>query len=97
MEDMMPNDPPSSAPATHTSADRLAAAGLSIRAREPDDWPQFAELLALPKVRWGTLRLPFVSNDQYRKWLESPPEGMTRIVAILDGRIVGCAAAVMSA
>jgi len=91
MEDMMPNDPPSSAPAEPPSADRLAAAGLLIRAREPNDWPQFAELMQLPKVRWGTLRLPFVSNDQYRKWLESPPEGMTGIVAVLDERIVGCA------
>jgi putative acetyltransferase len=91
MEDMMPNDPPSSAPATHAPADKFAGAGLSIRAREPGDWPQFAELLELPKVRWGTLRLPFVSKDQYRKWLESPPEGMTGIVAVLDGRIVGCA------
>ena len=87
----MPNDPPSSAPAQHASADKFAVAGLSIRAREPDDWPQFAELLELPKVRWGTLRLPFASKDQYRKWLESPPEGMTGIVAVLDGRIVGCA------
>ena len=87
----MPNDPPSSAPAQHASADKFAVAGLSIRAREPDDWPQFAELLELPKVRWGTLRLPFASKDQYRKWLESPPEGMTGIVAVLDERIVGCA------
>jgi L-phenylalanine/L-methionine N-acetyltransferase len=91
MEDMMPNDPPNSAPAEHAPADKFAAAGLSIRAREPGDWPQFAELMQLPKVRWGTLRLPFVSNDQYRKGLESPPEGMTGIVAVLDGRIVGCA------
>jgi putative acetyltransferase len=91
MEDMMPNDPPSSAPATRAPADKLAVAGLSIRAREPGDLPQFAELLQLPKVRWGTLRLPFVSKDQYRKWLESPPDGMTGIVAVLDGQIVGCA------
>src|ERR1700722_4854478 len=91
MEDMMPNDPPSSAPATHAPADKFAGAGLSIRAREPGDWQEFAELLALPKVRWGTLRLPFVSKDQCRKWLESPPEGTTAIVAVLDGRIVGSA------
>jgi L-phenylalanine/L-methionine N-acetyltransferase len=91
MEDIMPNDPPSSAPAQHTPAERMAVAGLSIRAREPGDWPQFAELMQLPKVRWGTLRLPFASKDQCRKWLESPPEGMTGIVAVLDARIVGCA------
>jgi putative acetyltransferase len=88
MEETMPNDPPSSEPAKHKPA---AVAGLVIRAREPGDWREFAELLQLPKVRWGTLRLPFASKDQYRKWLENPPEGMTGIVAELDGRIVGCA------
>jgi putative acetyltransferase len=88
MEETMPNDPLSSEPATHKAA---AVAGLVIRAREPGDWREFAELLQLPKVRWGTLRLPFASKEQYRKWLESPPEGMTAIVAEFDGRIVGCA------
>jgi L-phenylalanine/L-methionine N-acetyltransferase len=81
----MPNDPLSPDHAKH------AVAGLVIRASEPADWREFAELMELPKVRWGTLRLPFGSKDQYRKWLESPPEGMTGIVAELDGRIVGCA------
>jgi putative acetyltransferase len=84
----MPNDPLSAEPAKHKAA---VVAGLVIRAREPGDWREFAELLQLPKVRWGTLRLPFASKEQYRKWLESPPEGMTGIVAQLDGRIVGCA------
>jgi putative acetyltransferase len=91
MEDTMPNDLLSSEPAKHRAAGSPALAGLAIRAREPGDWQEFAELLQLPKVRWGTLRLPFASKDQYRKWLESPPEGMTAIVAVLDGRIVGCA------
>jgi putative acetyltransferase len=91
MEDMMPSDPLNPMPAKHPAADTPAIAGLSIRAREPGDWQEFAELLQLPKVRWGTLRLPFTSKDQYRKWLESPSDGMTGIVAVLDGRIVGCA------
>jgi putative acetyltransferase len=91
MEDMMPNDPLAPEPAKHRADDRPVLAGLWIRAREPGDWQQFAELLELPKVRWGTLRLPFGRQDQYRKWLESPPDGMTGIVAVLDGRIVGCA------
>ena len=73
----MPNDPLGLEPAKPTAA----LAGLVIRAREPGDWREFAELLQLPKVRWGTLRLPFASKDQYRKWLESPPEAMTGIVA----------------
>ncbi len=48
-------------------------------------------LLALPKVRWGTLRMPFERNELWRKRLENPPEGMTGIVAELDGRLVGSA------
>ena len=87
----MPDNPTSPEPAKHRLTGNPAVAGLSMRAREAGDWPEFAALLALPKVRWGTLRLPFASSEQYRKWLESPPDGMTGIVAALDGRIVGCA------
>lgn len=64
-------------------------AGLTIRAREPSDWQEVAALMELPKVRWGTLRLPFTSKDQWRKTMENPPDGMTGIVAELDGRMVG--------
>jgi putative acetyltransferase len=95
MEDMMPskesNSDPSPVPPHGRPAARPAVAGLMIRAVEPGDLAGFAELMGLPKVRWGTRRLPFESQDQYRKWLESPPEGTTTIVAVLDGRIVGSA------
>jgi putative acetyltransferase len=74
----MPNAPLSAKPAPVT-----------IRAREPGDWQEFADLMALPKVRWGTLRLPFTSKEQWRKEMEGPVEGRTDIVAVLDGHIVG--------
>ena len=45
--------------------------------------------MALPKVRWGTLRMPFASREQTRKWLEGFSEANTGIVAVLDGRLVG--------
>jgi len=86
----MPNAPPHemiAEPRPGDSNPRLA--GLTIRAREPGDWQQIAALMDLPKVRWGTLRLPFTSKEQWRKVMEAPPEGMTGIVAELDGRIVG--------
>ncbi|HWN49304.1 MAG TPA: GNAT family N-acetyltransferase [Xanthobacteraceae bacterium] len=67
-------------------------AGLTIRAREPSDFEEIAALMNLPKVRWGTLRLPFTSKEQWRKMMENPPDGMTGIVAELDGRMVGNAA-----
>jgi L-phenylalanine/L-methionine N-acetyltransferase len=74
----MPNAPLSANPAPVT-----------IRAREPGDWQEFADLMALPKVRWGTLRLPFTSKEQWRKEMEGAVEGRIDIVAVLDGHIVG--------
>jgi L-phenylalanine/L-methionine N-acetyltransferase len=73
------------------SAARAQPAGLVIRAREPSDWEEIAALRALPRVRWGTLAMPFVSGDATRKFLENPPEGRIGIVAVLDGKIVGTA------
>jgi L-phenylalanine/L-methionine N-acetyltransferase len=67
------------------------AAGLIIRAREPSDWQEIAALTELPKVRWGTLRLPFTSKEQWRKLMENPSEERIGIVAVLDGRIIGSA------
>jgi L-phenylalanine/L-methionine N-acetyltransferase len=80
-----PDDPP---PATLA---RAQPAGLVIRAREPSDWPEIAALRQLPRVRWGTLAMPFESGDATRKFMESTPEGSTGIVATLDGHIVGAA------
>jgi len=65
--------------------------GLLIRAREPGDWQEIAALTELPKVRWGTLRLPYTRKDQWRKWMEDSPEERTGIVAVLEGRVVGSA------
>jgi putative acetyltransferase len=45
--------------------------------------------MELPKVRWGTLRLPFTSREQWRKMTENPSEDRTGIVAVLDGSIIG--------
>ena len=72
-------------------AARTQPAGLTIRAREPSDFQAITALRALPRVRWGTLALPFTSEETTRKFLETPAEGRTGIVAIMDGRIVGTA------
>ena len=69
--------------------DRLA--GLVIRAREPSDWREIYALTQLPRVRWGTLRLPYADPELTRKWLETPREGHVGIVAVLDECIVGSA------
>jgi putative acetyltransferase len=81
------NDPSDDPPL----AARAPPAALTIRAREPGDFQAIAALRALPRVRWGTLALPFTSEEATRKLLESPADGRTGIVAVLDGRIVGTA------
>jgi putative acetyltransferase len=91
MEEAVTTDAEPSRAAPPPPGGRPGAAGLTIRAREPDDWEAIADLMALPKVRFGTLRLPFVSRDATRKWMENPAEGHTGIVAVLEGRIVGSA------
>ena len=68
---------------------RAPPPGLIIRAREPSDWQEIAALLQLPRVRWGTLRLPSTSADETRKWLEKTSEGQAATVAVLDGRLEG--------
>jgi putative acetyltransferase len=73
------------------AAARARPAGLTLRAREPTDWQEVAALMQLPRVRWGTLRLPFVSAEETRKWMEKAPEGHVGVVAVLDGRLVGSA------
>jgi putative acetyltransferase len=76
----MPNDPAGAKPAPVT-----------IRAREPGDWQEIADLTSLPNVRFGTLRLPFTSRDHWRRLMEKPSDRVTSIVAVLDGRVVGVA------
>jgi L-phenylalanine/L-methionine N-acetyltransferase len=66
-------------------------AGLILRAQEPSDWAGIAALMNLPRVRWGTLQLPFSSGEHWRKRTENPTEDRTGIVAVLEGNIVGIA------
>jgi L-phenylalanine/L-methionine N-acetyltransferase len=65
---------------------------LVIRAREPADIDAVADLLQLPQVRYGTLRLPYRSRDEVRRALETPSEAITSLVATHDGEVVGSAA-----
>jgi putative acetyltransferase len=86
----MPN-PDKDKDAPPSAATRPPPPGLIIRAREPSDWQEMSALAQLPRVRWGTMRLPFTSADETRKWLEKTSEGHVATVAVLDGRLVGAA------
>jgi putative acetyltransferase len=63
-----------------------------IRAQEPDDAAAVTEVLNQPRVVWGTLQLPFASVEQRRRRMtESLTAGDLRLVAAIDGRVIGLA------
>jgi len=62
---------------------------IRIRAMNSADWRDLYEIWSDPRVCWGTLQMPFQSEDDVRKKVENPPEGMYRLVAEVDGRVVG--------
>lgn len=64
-------------------------ADIHVRAMRADDWRDLYVIWSDPRVCWGTLQLPFQSEDDVRKKVESAPEGMIRLVAEVDGRVVG--------
>jgi L-phenylalanine/L-methionine N-acetyltransferase len=95
MEDIMSIESTGTTP-LRPPGDPPGVAGLVIRALEPEDCAAIAELVALPRVRWGTLRPPFASREQTRKWIEGATEGHTSIVAVLGGRLIGQAGLIQS-
>lgn len=62
---------------------------VEIRATRPSDAEGIASIANLPGFRAGTLRLPFQSVEETQQWLDKPAPGSTRLVAVLDGQIVG--------
>jgi L-phenylalanine/L-methionine N-acetyltransferase len=63
---------------------------ITIRAAEPDDADDLAELFSCPGVVAGTLQLPYTSIEARRARLVEPPRGTHSLVAVNDDeRIVG--------
>ena len=60
-----------------------------IRHREPKDLDDLYELQKGERYVWGTLQNPYTSIDVVRKRIETPVEGLTVLVAELDGKVVG--------
>jgi L-phenylalanine/L-methionine N-acetyltransferase len=67
--------------------DRLE--GFVIRAATPEDAGQMAKLHNLPGYRYGTLRIPFHTPAEIRKWLENPSPGDKQLVACSADTIIG--------
>lgn len=62
-----------------------------IRAVRVSDFEAINAMASLPGFRAGTLRLPFQSPEQTRKWLENRSADDLGIVAIVDDVLVGSA------
>ena len=61
----------------------------TIRRGKPDDYGAFTHLFEGPRVVWGTLQLPFPSEEVWRKRLAEPAEGYFQLVACVEKEIVG--------
>jgi putative acetyltransferase len=64
---------------------------LTIRAAEPGDLAALTALQNLPGYRFGTLRLPFESEESVRKRLLEANPSRVLLVAIREGELVGTA------
>jgi putative acetyltransferase len=62
---------------------------VEIRAARPSDAEGIALIANLPGFRSGTLRLPFQNVEETQRWLDKHDPSATRLVAVLDGQIVG--------
>lgn len=71
--------------------DDSARPDLRVRSVEPSDWRDLHELWSQPEVVWGTLQMPYQSAAAVRKKVEEPSEGLVRLVAEVEGKVVGSA------
>ena len=60
-----------------------------IRALEPEDLPDLTEAWNQQEAYAGTLQLPYTSLDARRKRYAAAPANLTRLVAVIDGNVVG--------
>jgi putative acetyltransferase len=61
-----------------------------IRALEPGDLPDLTEAWNQPRAYAGTLQLPYTSLDSRQKRSANASATLTRLVAVIDGKVIGC-------
>jgi L-phenylalanine/L-methionine N-acetyltransferase len=64
---------------------------ITVRAALAEDADAVFGIVSLPKVRHGTLQMPYQAPDVWRERLSRSNEGHFRLVAEVDGRVVGMA------
>ena len=62
---------------------------IEIRALEPSDAAAVHEIMNQPRALWGTLMTPFMPLARREKHLADTPDGVIRLGALIDGKVVG--------
>ena len=62
---------------------------ITVRHAEPEDYEALHRIFSGPKAVAGTLQLPFLSEETWRRRLAEPPEGLYSLVACVEGEVVG--------
>ncbi|HZO03853.1 MAG TPA: GNAT family N-acetyltransferase [Burkholderiales bacterium] len=65
---------------------------IEIRRVEPGDYKGVQQVYAQPRAIWGTMQLPFPSEELWRKRLGEAGDQIYGLVACVQGEIVGHAA-----
>lgn len=66
-------------------------ADILIRALEPGDVADLHEAMGQPRVVWGTLQEPYVSQAARAQRLGVAEPGVKLLVAVIDGKVIGSA------
>jgi putative acetyltransferase len=64
---------------------------IEIRRAEPGDYKAVQQIHAQPRAIWGTLQLPFPSEEVWKKRLTDAAEDLYALVACVEGEVVGMA------
>ncbi len=67
----------------------MPPSNIVVRGQEPEDIPDLTEVWNQPRAIWGTLQLPFMSVDARRARNAAAQRGVTRLVAVVDSKVVG--------
>jgi putative acetyltransferase len=62
---------------------------VEIRRAEPSDYRALQQVHAQPRAVWGTLQLPYPSEEIWRKRLSEAAENLIGLCACIDGQVVG--------
>jgi putative acetyltransferase len=68
----------------------ISKSEILIRALEPGDIPDLTEAWNQPDAYAGTLQLPYTSVDARQKRSANAPATLTRLVAVIEGKVIGC-------